>query len=372
MTNARRSLVPKLLLSLTVGALGLLLVEISLRVLAHQKNQETLHATLARLEPPTTASNAGMANIVRISSNERISYELQPNLQRRTFRKTTVSTDAQGFRVTGEPGPASNDSVTILGIGDSMMFGHGIEDGETYLARLKASLVAAHPERSFQVINTAVPGYNTVMEVETLRTKCLDFDPDLVILHLVGNDYSPPHFVRAQRDVFTWERSFLWKELSLTSPDGDAVRLARGFDLGHTQALRGRDGTGPAPADIEALFGPVAFSGALDNLVELQRAHGFELLVFTSTELGRERTMLGETAERGMEHLSLTSDLRDWLSAHGDIAFDHAAYLDSALVVGPDNAHPSAIQHQLAADRLARWLNESGCLDRCLKRAGSR
>jgi hypothetical protein len=346
----------RVLLAATVLISGLLLIEGWMRFETHRRNQQTLQAALGQLSKPSDAPNAGMANIIRLSINDRIMYELQPGLHDRTFRNTRVSTDADGFRIAGEPRAVADDDITIVGIGDSVMFGHGVEGQEAYLARLQESLDQDEQQTGtwWRVVNAAVPGYNTVMEVETLRTKCLRLEPDLVILHIVGNDYAPPYFVRRQEDVFTADRSFLWEALQERTSDRTQARRQTAYLRGEWWLRRDREGNPLVPEDSRGLFGREAFVAALEDLIALSEEHGFDLIVFTNNELGKEPAMVREAVARGVEHVSLTEDLRGWLRENGGRPLDGQTYHDSPLVVGPDNGHPSALQHSLAAGRIAR------------------
>jgi hypothetical protein len=49
--------------------------------------------------------------------------------------------------------------------------------------------------KKYEVINFAVPGYNTAIEVEVFKQECLRYDPDLVIMHFNTNDYDVPGFM---------------------------------------------------------------------------------------------------------------------------------------------------------------------------------
>ena len=120
------------------------------------------------------------------------------------------------------------------------------------------------------------------------------------------------------------------------------------------------------PTSIRALFGPEAFRNAVEELIALSEQHGFDLIVFTNNELGREPAMVREAVTRGVEHVSLSADLRAWLRANGGHTMDGESYHASELIVGQHNRHPSALQHRLAARRLARWLDESGWISRHL------
>lgn len=54
-----------------------------------------------------------------------------------------------------------------------------------------------------------MPGYNTVMEVESFKVKGLAYRPDIVLLDYVDNDLDPPNFVPQDQSYWTAPRPFL-------------------------------------------------------------------------------------------------------------------------------------------------------------------
>ena len=62
------------------------------------------------------------------------------------------------------------------------MYGDGVSDDEIFLRFLEERLEAEHPEVSWEIVNTAVGAYNTVIEVEVLRRAPLG-DPTVFELH---------------------------------------------------------------------------------------------------------------------------------------------------------------------------------------------
>ncbi len=80
--------------------------------------------------------------------------------------------------------PAGVRRVIVLG--DSVVEGHDLADLDQTLTR---QLEQYYPDGSTEVFNFGVSGYCTLAEVELLRVKGLRFDPDVVILVFVENDY---------------------------------------------------------------------------------------------------------------------------------------------------------------------------------------
>lgn len=80
--------------------------------------------------------------------------------------------------------PAGRKRVLVLG--DSVVVGHGLRDvRETIPLQLGRLL----ENRGVEVLNFGVGGYCTLAEVELLRVKGLRFQPDVVVVFFVANDF---------------------------------------------------------------------------------------------------------------------------------------------------------------------------------------
>lgn len=351
---------------------ALLVAELGLRVFAALRDREAIENALREVAPPSDDPFAGLANIIRLSADERIVYELQPNLAARTYHGILVDTDSRGFRGP-ETEPARANTLTVVGLGDSILFGHGVAQDEAYLRVLDGLLSQAYPQAHWRVVNTGVPGYNTVMQVATLRAKALELEPDLVVLHICDNDFGTPAFVRRASDAWALDRSFVL----------DILR--RGFGAGAGSAPPGPEAviqggrawtrSGPGgerqPLDrYEHLVGAEAFRRALLELLELAHTHDFELLLFTTYEVRDIFPMLAIAREVGIESISMMDELEAWFQEHRGQPFSEALYKHSPLVVSPQNEHPSPLHHRMAAKRFLHELEQRGILERLLRRRG--
>jgi F0F1-type ATP synthase membrane subunit c/vacuolar-type H+-ATPase subunit K len=87
--------------------------------------------------------------------------------------------------------PAGTKRIAVLG--DSIAFGF-CNDGaaipieNVFAKQLEGLLNQGSLRPQVEVINFAVSGYNTVQEAEMLRSKALEFDPDLIIIAVCLND----------------------------------------------------------------------------------------------------------------------------------------------------------------------------------------
>ncbi len=114
------------------------------------------------------------------------------------------------------PRTKQRDIFRIAVLGDSCVFGQGIEFSETISERLEFLLnrFCSRRGRRYEVLNFGVPGYNTAMESELFRTRVLLFKPDAVILVYVGNDIQLPNFIQSETSPWTLKRLFILDLLS--------------------------------------------------------------------------------------------------------------------------------------------------------------
>lgn len=96
----------------------------------------------------------------------------------------TYHTNSFGFR---EPEwTLRKPPATVRGvlIGDSMVFGSGVDDAETIDAALTGRLRRAHPDTRIETLNLGVPGSNLPNYVELYRAAERLLAPDFVVLFL--------------------------------------------------------------------------------------------------------------------------------------------------------------------------------------------
>ena len=78
--------------------------------------------------------------------------------------------------------------VRILAVGDSTTFGWGVNDLETYGARLQRLLAEAEPGRPIRVVNAGVSAYNLRQSARLLGRLAPALNPDVVLVGVFWND----------------------------------------------------------------------------------------------------------------------------------------------------------------------------------------
>ena len=358
------------LLALGAVVATLIFVEAALRVRALLAHNQTLATALADTKQPPRGAEVTLGQMIRIASNPRIIYELRPDLDV-IYRGARVLTNDLGFRGPAIQAGEAAERFRIVGIGDSVMFGQAIDFEETYLFRLQSALADRLPALDLETINTAVPGYNTVMEVETLKEKVLPLGPDLVIIDLVDNDFALPNFITAPDQEPDAKGSMVLSILSAS-----IARLLHRHDLGnHTTPAsdefdpRGLIPTPPAGEGISGyadrpelappryadFVGLEAFRNAILELQALSLQHSFALVAVT---MHVHDTPGKEEIVRVMEELGIP--LVDAGAAILRYIREENIPLgiDSPLRASKDDAHPSGLSHKVAAEEILRRLME--------------
>ena len=113
-----------------------------------------------------------------------VGYVLKPGfagiIERSEFRAPFTVNEA-GLRGPA-PRPRTENTFRILVLGDSMAFGFGVLDDETFSVQLENMLAGRFPSLDVQVLNGSVPGYGTADELAFLKSRGAALDPDLVVV----------------------------------------------------------------------------------------------------------------------------------------------------------------------------------------------
>lgn len=179
-----KNLAPKLIALGAAGLVALALAETAARLLLPRfaSMDRYLDGLISRM----------MASEVRRvegpNADRELGFRLSPSAE--TSIQTSeyshrIRTNSRGFR-TRELTPRAPTETRLLLLGDSFIFGLGVEDDETVAAVLERT---AGSSNRLSAYNYAVTGYNTVNEVQVARRHVAEVDPTRVLLGLyLGND----------------------------------------------------------------------------------------------------------------------------------------------------------------------------------------
>ena len=125
--------------------------------------------------------------IYKRSTNPILGFELKANCHSDDpdFIQTYERTNSHGQRDRERTLQKPEGVRRILLLGDSVVEGYGLRESEMISRRLED----LYPDGSTEVLNFGVSAYCTRAEVELLEVKGLRFDPDVVIVVFVENDF---------------------------------------------------------------------------------------------------------------------------------------------------------------------------------------
>jgi hypothetical protein len=119
-----------------------------------------------------------------------LGFRNRANLTHRIFGGLVCHTNAVGFRGRRDFSPARiHGTPRIFGVGDSVMWGCGLNQADSFLAILQRLLAEDLPD--LEVINAGVVGYSTYQERLLFERGILPYAPDLVLVNFCPNDYLP-------------------------------------------------------------------------------------------------------------------------------------------------------------------------------------
>lgn len=116
-----------------------------------------------------------------------VRYVLSPN-QQGWIDDGFATTNSRGFRGGEVDIPKPPGRIRIVALGDSVTFGFGVNDSDTFSQQLQQQLRTRRPGADIDVVNLAVPGYDTRQEVALLKRNLAELQPDVVLVGFYAND----------------------------------------------------------------------------------------------------------------------------------------------------------------------------------------
>lgn len=259
--------------------------------------------------------------------------EHRPNA-RAKLMGVTVRTDAHGFRRPGAALEAARrpDERRVVALGDSLTFGWGVAEDQTWPARLETLLRERCPESPATVLNAGVGNSNTSMQRARYELLAAPLEPEWLVLGYFVNDAEP--------DPEPADHPLLWRS-SLAALLTTRVAQGRDADLRDYRDFygelydEGRTGwrsTRRALADLGRRLAADGVAATLLLLPEMHEPHGHGPFAAAYAEVA------GIGAATGFEVID-TAPL--FPPGSGD-----------SYWVSPTDAHPDAAAQELFARAL--------------------
>lgn len=190
-------------------------------------------------------------------------------------RSAEIQTNSLGFRGPEVEQPKPSGRIRIVALGGSTTFGVAADEATTWPELLRAELESRLPQTNLDVVNAAVPGYNSMESLLNLVTRVLPLEPDYVIVYHAYNDMKA--YVRAR----SFEPDYSdWRNRD-NPHDTLHYRLRHQsrfyFGLSNLLAKRSKRASksnARPPADLSHEEPITSFHRNLFNIATLARAHG--------------------------------------------------------------------------------------------------
>jgi len=328
-------------------------LESGTRLFHHFKTRQ--EGQLSELHESNQIQNLGktnrLADLIRKSPSPQVVYELKPGIQAE-FMGQQVMVNSWGGR---SPEPAQSKAAKtkrIIGIGDSVMFGWGVAEEDTYLSQLERRL-NSHPAcGSFEILNFGVPGYNTAMELSLLQSKLLPLRPDYVIIHIVGNDMQLPRFMELRQSPWDLRKCFICSLLSERaalllgrSPAADSNLLDVAADFSRRKDRYEIQGP------YSWMVGIPSFRKSLFTLKRLAAENNFTLIMLVSSASGQMLKIARNVARDGSARIVEIKPFVDsYFAAHHPGASSQERF--KLITIGGGDPHPNATGHLIYTDAL--------------------
>jgi lysophospholipase L1-like esterase len=267
-------------------------------------------------------STGNLKGLVQPSDVPDLVYELKPH-RSWLFIGKEVRTNEAGFRGKDFSKDRPRGVKRVVGVGDSVMFGWGVGEEESYMSLLEMALTrrAGGP---VEVLNLAVPGYNTIQERAALEHKGLPLAPDLVLINYCLNDWSAPFFLpNPERKGTLIEKTVLFEELTR--------RLHR-----------------DAEAEYASLQGMDKVQAALERIRELTSARDVPVIFFIyplPLNPAARDDLAKMATKRGFRHVDMYAAFEAYYKERGLRGLED-------LMLNPRDSHPNPEGHRLIARTL--------------------
>lgn len=285
-----------------------------------------------------------------------------------------------GLRGPEIPVEKPRDAFRVLFLGDSITFGFGLEDSETFAVQTGALLRARSSTKRVTAINAGVGAYTTWQELDYLRREGMKLDPDVVVLGFCLNDMvdligTEPGMVSGRPMNFAFSNVPHWsglvravlslRESRRTHAVLDSVVWARVDPFrDENSPLRGLEDVyrDPLPAVVEKAW--ARSLADLDGVRRLCQSHGVawvlmylpmaRQLVVGGEEIQPEQHLSAWSDRHGVFFLDLTPAFRAEVRRRGG---------DAGTLLF-DEVHPKADGSTLIAEQIVTFMADKGLLPR--------
>lgn len=246
---------------------------------------------------------------------------------------------------------AKAGQTRIAFVGDSYVYGQGVEFGELFSQQAGERLRRHWPGRTIEILNFGRPGANTIDELDILKRHALPYDPDLVVLGFVLNDFTSGKATRDFARIYQAEKSkyLLFKRCEGFSRlayflDWTVFQLFSDMNRIHVEYLSGLYDPGRNPKYAEA-------AAALDEILTLMAPRRGVVLLFPMFVKGEANLPFYRAASRLLRRSCQKHNV-----AFIELLPHFQDQAPSSWWASLEDHHPNARAHARVADVLSAWM----------------
>jgi len=330
-----------------IAKLLLLSISMSLGVGAVEVVMRVLVAVAPEVMPIDFVADPELQSLPKIQGMMALK---RPN-QHATFNGKFYRTNSRGARGPEYEVPKPSSVFRTVIVGDSFTMGSGVDEEDTYSARLQGRLDANDSNRKHEVVNLGVGGFNMDAIVARLRLQGLRLQPDLVVYGWTYNDIESSVYRKTSSPIAPAVTGLLFEKLAR-----DRITAVRDMFYPATDSY-------VAELDQNYFRNDAAwkiFTEGLDNFALIASSERVCAVMLLHTGLyslnrfhpfQRFYDVVAEAAEERGIYVVRTFDRYKGLEP-------------KSMWIHPTDSHPNAEGHRILADALGETIEAlpAGCL----------
>jgi lysophospholipase L1-like esterase len=279
-----------------------------------------------------------------------VMFALKPSWDKQSSDGLFRTTNSLGFRGREVELPKPAGRYRIVCLGGSTTFSDAVGDEDAYPLQMETMLREARPDLDLEVVNAGMPSYTSAESLANLAFRCLDLEPDAIVVYQGVNDYRVRVYGNFDSAYFHWRK--VWNGTADDWETGEG-EMAGGINQ-YIQHMP------PEPkGDQEknvARAGTGTYRRNLTSIAGIAAAHGVRT-VFVSTTVDEKGTWTPELMVSSIkEHNRVMRDVAAEQSAlfiDLDPQFPQAGNFHDPVHL---NAQGTALKARLIADGLLESL----------------
>lgn len=249
-----------------------------------------------------------------------------------------------GIRGGDIPFPKPPNGFRVVCLGDSITFGEGVKEEDTYPVQLQRLLAGSMSDKQVEVINQGVQGYGTKEEVEAYFMVGRAYRPDVVLVGFYLNDATDFGETIRQNDAKN-------RELALTG----LAKVSKVFEILERRRIA-QERQDEFFASTRKSFDSPLWQECKDQFLRLKR----DTLDWKARMVVVVFPVLWQLDAYPLEdiHTKLATEFKRLGLESLDLLDAFRGKDAESLWVHPTDQHPNEIAHTIAAEKIAEYLRK--------------